>query len=37
METGITVILVVVAGLGIATAYFVAGPTIRKHLHRGAV
>jgi hypothetical protein len=34
MELGVTAIILVIAALGIATAYVVAGPTLRKQLHR---
>lgn len=32
----LTGIIIVVAGLGVGAAYVVAGPTIKKYLHREA-
>jgi hypothetical protein len=35
MEQTVTLIILGIAGLGIATAYVVAGSTLRRILHRG--
>ena len=33
METAVTLIIVGIAGLGVALAYTIAGPTIRQRYH----
>jgi hypothetical protein len=35
MEQTVTLIILGIAGLGAATAYVIAGPTLKRILHRG--